>query len=233
MKKIIIVPTYNERKNISKLIIKIYKLYKSNFDVLVVDDNSPDKTLDEVIKLKKKYKFVKYIKRSKKLGIGSAHKIAILSSYKKKYDLIITMDSDGTHDPIYIKKMIKNIKKYDLIITNRFKKKDSLSEWPIHRKFLTKLRFYLISFLLNIPLDTSGAYRCYNTKKIKIKDILSAKDNGYSFFWESGYLLFKKKYKIYEIPIKLPYRTVGSSKMKIRDIISALYYLLIVTFKRI
>ena len=233
MKKIIIVPTYNERKNISKLIIKIYKLYKSNFDILIVDDNSPDKTLDEVIKLKKKYKFVKYIKRSKKLGIGSAHKIAILSSYKKKYDLIITMDSDGTHDPIYIKKMIKNIKKYDLIITNRFKKKDSLSEWPIHRKFLTKLRFYLISFLLNIPLDTSGAYRCYNTKKIKIKDILSAKDNGYSFFWESGYLLFKKKYKIYEIPIKLPYRTVGSSKMKIRDIISALYYLLIVTFKRI
>tara|TARA_B100002051_G_scaffold23644_1_gene18444 strand:- start:225 stop:926 length:702 start_codon:yes stop_codon:yes gene_type:complete len=233
MKKIIIVPTYNERKNISKLIIKIYKLYKSNFDVLVVDDNSPDKTLDEVIKLKKKYKFVKYIKRSKKLGIGSAHKIAILSSYKKKYDLIITMDSDGTHDPIYIKKMIKNMKKYDLIITNRFKKKDSLSEWPIHRKFLTKLRFYLISFLLNIPLDTSGAYRCYNTKKIKIKDILSAKDNGYSFFWESGYLLFKKKYKIYEIPIKLPYRTVGSSKMKIRDIISALYYLLIVTFKKI
>ena len=233
MKKIIIVPTYNERKNISKLIIKIYKLYKSNFDVLVVDDNSPDKTLDEVIKLKKKYKFLKYIKRSKKLGIGSAHKMAILSSYKKKYDLIITMDSDGTHDPIYIKKMIKNIKKYDLIITNRFKKKDSLSEWPIHRKFLTKLRFYLISFLLNIPLDTSGAYRCYNTKKIKIKDILSAKDNGYSFFWESGYLLFKKKYKIYEIPIKLPYRTVGSSKMKIRDIISALYYLLIVTFKRI
>ena len=233
MKKIIIVPTYNERKNISKLIIKIYKLYKSNFDVLVVDDNSPDKTLDEVIKLKKKYKFVKYIKRSKKLGIGSAHKMAILSSYKKKYDLIITMDSDGTHDPIYIKKMIKNMKKYDLIITNRFKKKDSLSEWPIHRKFLTKLRFYLISFLLNIPLDTSGAYRCYNTKKIKIKDILSAKDNGYSFFWESGYLLFKKKYKIYEIPIKLPYRTVGSSKMKITDIISALYYLLIVTFKRI
>ena len=233
MKKIIIVPTYNERKNISKLIIKIYKLYKSNFDVLVVDDNSPDKTLDEVIKLKKKYKFVKYIKRSKKLGIGSAHKIAILSSYKKKYDLIITMDSDGTHDPIYIKKMIKNMKKYDLIITNRFKKKDSLSEWPIHRKFLTKLRFYLISFLLNIPLDTSGAYRCYNTKKIKIKDILSAKDNGYSFFWESGYILFKKKYKIFEIPIKLPYRTVGSSKMKITDIISALYYLLIVTFKRI
>ena len=233
MKKIIIVPTYNERKNITKLIIKIYKLYKSNFDVLVVDDNSPDKTLDEVIKLKKKYKFVKYIKRSKKLGIGSAHKIAILSSYKKKYDLIITMDSDGTHDPIYIKKMIKNMKKYDLIITNRFKKKDSLSEWPIHRKFLTKLRFYLISFLLNIPLDTSGAYRCYNTKKIKIKDILSAKDNGYSFFWESGYLLFKKKYKIFEIPIKLPYRTVGSSKMKITDIVRALYYLLIVTFKRI
>tara|TARA_Y100001970_G_scaffold290895_1_gene426160 strand:- start:2198 stop:2899 length:702 start_codon:yes stop_codon:yes gene_type:complete len=233
MKKIIIIPTYNEKKNITKLINKIFKLYKSDFDVLVVDDNSPDKTLNEVIKLKKKYKFLKYLKRNKKLGIGSAHKDAILNSYKKKYDLIITMDSDGTHDPIYIKKMTNKIKKYDLIITNRFKKKNSLSEWPIHRIFLTKLRFYLISFLLNIPLDTSGAYRCYNTKKINIKDILIAKDNGYSFFWESGYVLFKKKYKIFEIPIKLPYRTVGSSKMKISDIIRALYYLSIVAIKRL
>lgn len=232
MKKIIIIPTYNEKNNISKLINKIFKLYKSNFDVLVIDDNSPDKTLDEVIKLKKKFRFIKYLKRSKKLGIGSAHKEGILYSYQKKYDLIITMDSDGTHNPTYIKTMIKKIMKYDLIITNRFKKSNSLSKWPIHRKFLTKMRFYLISFLLNIPLDTSGAYRCYNSRKIKLRDILSAKDNGYSFFWESGFILYKKKYNIFEIPIKLPYRTIGSSKMKVTDILRALYYLLVVTFKK-
>ncbi len=90
----------------------------------------------------------------------------------------------------------------------------------------------MISFLLNTPLDTSGAYRCYNAKKININDILSAKNNSYSFFWESGYIFFKKNYKIYEIPIKLPYRTIGSSKMRINDIAKALYYLLIFFLKK-
>ena len=232
MKKIIIIPTYNEKKNISKLINRIYKLYKSNFDILVIDDNSPDGTIDEVIKLKNKYKFIKFLKRNKKLGIGSAHKVGLKLSFKKKYNYIITMDSDGTHNPIHIKTMINKMKKYDLITTNRFKKKNSLAEWPIHRVLLTKFRYYLISFLLNTPLDTSGAYRCYNAKKININDILSAKNNSYSFFWESGYIFFKKNYKIYEIPIKLPYRTIGSSKMRINDIAKALYYLLIFFLKK-
>tara|TARA_B000000460_G_C21173355_1_gene246375 strand:- start:50 stop:481 length:432 start_codon:yes stop_codon:yes gene_type:complete len=143
------------------------------------------------------------------------------------------MDSDGTHNPSYISKMLNKIKTYDLIITNRFTKKNSLSEWPLYRRFLTSFRFFLVCFLLDIPLDTSGAFRCYRKKKINIKHILQAKDNGYSFFWESCYILYKKKYKIYEIPISLPYRSVGSSKMKIKDILYALYYLFIVSIKKI
>ena len=87
--------------------------------------------------------------------------------------------------------------------------------------------FYLIfHWILQVPLDATE-------KKINIKHILQAKDNGYSFFWESCYILYKKKYKIYEIPISLPYRSVGSSKMKIKDILHALYYLFIVSIKKI
>ena len=100
-----------------------------------------------------------------------------------------------------------------------------MREWPIQRRFLTKVRYYLINILLNISYDSSGAYRCYNSKRIKLNDILSAKNNGYSFFWESLYLLNKKKYSIKEIPIYLPYRKVGNSKMTIRDIIGSLFYL--------
>ena len=90
---------------------------------------------------------------------------------------------------------------------------------------LKKIRFYLINILLNINYDSSGAYRCYNAKNIKLKDVLGAKNDGYSFFWESLYLLNKKKYSIKEIPIYLPYRKVGSSKMTMRDIIGSLFYL--------
>ncbi len=146
MKKIIIIPTYNEKKNITNVINQIIKLYKSKFDILVVDDNSPDKTINEVKKLKKKYNFIKYILRKKKLGIGSAHKIGIKHCYKKKYDLIITMDSDGTHNPSYINKMLNKIKTYDLIITNRFKKKKFSFQMAIVQKIPYKVEVFSCKF---------------------------------------------------------------------------------------
>ena len=222
--KLLIIPTLNERKNITILFKKIRKI-DQEIDILFVDDNSTDGTREEILYLKKRSKSIYYIFRPRKLGIGSAHKDGLKFAYKKKYKIILTMDADGTHNPKYIKNLIKYSTKYDLISTNRFEKKDSLIEWPVHRRFLTKIRFYLINILLNINYDSSGAYRCYNAKNIKLNDVLSAQNDGYSFFWESLYLLNKKKYSIKEIPIYLPYRKVGSSKMTMRDIIGSLFYL--------
>ena len=222
--KLLIIPTLNERKNITTLFRKIRKI-DQKIDILFVDDNSTDGTREEILYLKKRSKSIYYIFRPRKLGIGSAHKDGLKFAYKKKYKIILTMDADGTHNPKYIKNLIKYSSKYDLISTNRFKNKNSLIEWPVHRRFLTKIRFYLINILLNINYDSSGAYRCYNTKNIKLNDVLGAKNDGYSFFWESLYLLNKKKYSIKEIPIYLPYRKVGSSKMTMRDIIGSLFYL--------
>ena len=232
MKKLIVIPTYNEKKNINILLKKLIKLYKSNFKILVIDDNSPDGTASEVLKFKKKYKFIQLKSRHKKLGIGSAHKYGIKYAFKNKFKILITMDSDGTHDPKYIKKFLFLIKNYDLITTSRFSDKDSLKGWPIVRIILTNIRHLIIKFFLGLNIDASGAYRCYNLKKLKIKDILAANDNGYSFFWESIFILYKKKYSIHEIPIKLPYRSIGSSKMRIKDILFALIYLLIIYLKK-
>lgn len=222
--KLLIIPTLNERKNVTLLFKKIKKI-DSKINILFVDDNSTDGTREEILHLKKKNKSIFYIFRPKKLGIGSAHKDGLKFAYKKKYKIILTMDADGTHNPKYIKKLLKYSLNYDLISTNRFEQKNSLIEWPIQRRFLTRVRYYLINILLNISYDSSGAYRCYNTKNIKLNDILIAKNDGYSFFWESLYLLNKKKYSIKEIPIHLPYRKVGSSKMTIKDIVGSLLYL--------
>ena len=125
-----------------------------------------------------------------------------------------------------------SFRKIDLVSTNRFLQKNSLDDWSLWRKKLTTLRHYMIKLLLNIEFDSSGAFRCYNIKKIKLQDILKAKNESYSFFWESIFILFKKKYLIHEIPIELPYRSVGSSKMKISDIISALIYVIIISMKK-
>ena len=222
--KLLIIPTLNERKNVTLLFKKIKKI-DSKINILFVDDNSTDGTREEILHLKKKNKSIFYIFRPQKLGIGSAHKDGLKFAYKKKYKIILTMDADGTHNPKYIKKLLKYSLNYDLISTNRFEQKNSLIEWPIQRRFLTRVRYYLINILLNISYDSSGAYRCYNAKNIKLNDILIAKNDGYSFFWESLYLLNKKKYSIKEIPIYLPYRKVGSSKMTMKDVVGSLLYL--------
>lgn len=222
--KLIIIPTLNEKKNIKKLFIQIKKL-KINSDILFIDDNSTDGTKNEIISFSNKYLNVKHIFRPKKLGIGSAHKVGLIYGYKNNYKKIITMDADGTHDPKYIKQLINLSNKYDLVITNRFINPKSLIDWPLSRKILTNIRFYLINILLNFNYDSSGAFRCYNVKNVKIKHILLATDNSYSFFWESIFHLNKKNYAIKQISVNLPYRKLGNSKMRIKDIIYSLFYL--------
>ena len=141
------------------------------------------------------------------------------------------MDSDGTHDPLYISDMLNLLeaKKCQITSTNRFLNKDSLKSWIMWRKFLTSLRHFIIKFMLNIKFDSSGAFRGYLVNEVKLEDILKAKNNSYSFFWESIFIL-SKKYKIKEIPINLPARLSGNSKMKINDIFLALIYLIYFSF---
>jgi len=222
-KIITIIPTYNEEKNIYSLYTKIKKNLKT--DILYVDDNSKDNTQKIIKNIKIKDKSINYIFRPGKKGIGSAHKDGLKWCYKKKYNIVITMDGDGTHDPKHLKKMVKKLKSSDMVISNRFSKKDSLIDWPISRIILTKIRHFLISYLLDLKFDASGGLRCINAKKIKLKDLLSKRDD-YSYFWENLFFIYKKNYKISEISINLPYRKEGSSKMKLSDIINALIYLI-------
>ena len=102
---LVIIPVLNEVKNINPIVKKLRK--NNKFDVLFIDDNSTDGTVQNILKEKKKYKRIFLIRRPKKLGIGSAHKDGLKWGYKKKYSIIITMDCDGTHNPIYINRMIK------------------------------------------------------------------------------------------------------------------------------
>ena len=112
---LVIIPVLNEVKNIKPIVNKLKK--NNKFDILFIDDNSKDGTVQNILKEKKRYKRIFLIRRPKKLGIGSAHKDGLKWGYKKKYSIIVTMDCDGTHDPHYINKMIK------LLISNRLKEK--------------------------------------------------------------------------------------------------------------
>ena len=229
---IIIVPTFNEKKNIKSLFNKLTET-KIRFDLLFVDDNSIDGSQEEIKKLIKENQNINCIFRPSRMGVGSAHKDGFIWSYKKNYKTIITMDADGTHDPKYLQNLIDELKNFDIVITNRFLKKNSLEKWPLFRIFLTTLRHLTISLFLSMSYDSSGAFRCINCKKVILSDLILAKNDSYSYFWESIFILHRKKYLIGQIPIYLPFRIYGSSKMRIRDIYFSIYYLMIVFLKRI
>ena len=233
-KLLIIIPVLNEVNNILPIIEKIFKfLPGKRKHILFIDDNSKDGTREKIFLAQKKFNKIYLIKRDRKLGIGSAHKVGLKWGFKKKYEKIITMDCDGTHNPIYINRLLKKLdtKRCQIVSTNRFLDKNSLSDWNLWRILLTKFRHKLIQFFLKIQYDSSGAFRGYLVKNINIKDIFLAKNNSYSFFWESIFIL-SKKYKIKEIPIKLPGRLSCASKMKIKDILSAFFYLIKVYIKK-
>ena len=231
MRSCVIIPTLNEENNILKLYNKIIKT-KTNLDILFIDDNSSDNTRLIIQKLSKKNKKIKFIFRNKKKGIGSAHKDAIKYAYKKKYNLIITMDADGTHDPKYFKQMIKKAYTNDYVITSRFKKKDLIKDWPIERKIITYLRHFFVKSFLGLTHDASGAYRCFLTKKIPLNLFFKSKNNDYAFFWEVTYLIKLKGFSIYEVPARLVYRKLGKSKMKFKHIIYSLFYLIKILIER-
>ena len=230
-KKILtIIPNLNENDNILFLYNAVVK--KQKIPILFIDDSSNDGTRDKILSLSKKNKMVKFIFREKRYGIGSAHKEGIFWAYDKKYESCITMDADKTHNPFEIKKLLTKLKKSkaDIIITSRFMNKNSLEDWPLLRKYITKIRYYLVKIILNTDLDSSGGFRCYNLKSIDMKDFNLAKNNGYFFLIESLFYFQKLKYKIIEIPTKLKYRVSGKSKMRAIDIISSFLNLFKLSF---
>ena len=167
------------------------------------------------------------------MGIGSAHKDAFKWAYKKKYKILISIDADGTHDPVYFKLFINKLKNNDIVISNRFVKSNLLKDWPLFRIWLTFLRHSATCLLLSIPYDSSGAFRCIDCKKVSLSDLILAKDNGYSYFWESIFILHQKRYKISQVAVPLPYRHFGKSKISFKDIFFAVYYLLLVFIKKL
>lgn len=224
-KAIILIPTYNERENVQKLTEGIMKL-GLKLDILFIDDDSPDGTGQILNELSKQYPNVYVLHRPGKLGIGSAHKDGIKWAYDNKYTLLITMDCDFTHPPEYISEAIDNLEGADIVVGSRYILKDSLDGWNFYRKTLTLFGHFVTKYLLKMPYDATGAFRLYHLHRIPEYAFEIVSSKGYSFFFESLYILRLNQFTIKEIPIKLPPRTYGHSKMKLRDALHSFIFLL-------
>jgi dolichol-phosphate mannosyltransferase len=229
---LIFIPTYNEGENIEEMVRQLLAL-NIDADLLFIDDNSPDGTGKILDLLAAKHPNMKVQHRSGKLGIGTAHKIGLEWAYKQGYQNLVTMDCDFTHSPDYIPEFIKNSTHADIVVGSRYLQQGSLSTWNKKRLFLTRLGHFLTDTFLDMPYDATGSFRLYRLDRLSPDFVRLIRSPGYSFFFESLFILNQNKYQIVEIPTHLPARTYGHSKMKLSDAIYSLKQLSNLFFERL
>ena len=232
MKTLVFIPTLNEYGTIEGLIRTIRQLHE-NVDILAIDDNSDDGTLEVLSKFESQGLLLKVINRGSKQGIGSAHIQALNFAQVNRYEILITMDADGAHDPRFIANFLSQITFYDLVIGSRYLRADSLSEWKSFRKLLTRSVHLVTRVFLGLKYDSSSGFRCYKISKMPQAIFTELRSTGYDFFFESLYELNSHKVKIGEVSIFLPARTYGHSKMTLNLALTALKTLMYVSARRL
>jgi len=221
MKSLIIIPTYNEKENIEKLIEEIWKLNKG-FHILIIDDNSSDGTGRIADGLAGKFSEVSVIHRSAKLGLGTAYITGFKYALENNYDLVFTMDADFSHQPKYLIDLLEKAKEYDLIIGSRYVKDGKIQNWPFKRLILSWGANFFVRMVTRLPIfDSTGGFNCYCREvleKIALDTIIS---DGYAFQIEMKYRLWKRGFSIKEVPITFIERARGTSKISKRIILQA------------
>jgi len=230
---LIIIPTYNELDNLSKLLPDLLSRYEF-INILIVDDNSPDGSADFVENLSKNDKRVKLLKREKKMGLGTAYIAGFKYALANGYDNVIEMDADYSHDPKDINAFLKEIKENDLVLGSRYVKGVNVINWPMTRLLLSYFASVYTRAITWMPVkDATGGYKCFRKEVLQAVDLNKVKSNGYSFQIEMTYKAWKKGFKIKEIPIVFTDRATGTSKMSKKIVREAIFMVWKLRFRSI
>lgn len=222
---LVIVPTYNERENV-EIIAERIRTTIPEAQLLFIDDNSPDGTGAILDHLADQDQKITVIHRHGKLGVGSAHLAGLSYAYSEEIPVVVTLDADLTHSPENIHELIKALDNADVATASRFHLDGGLEDWSLTRKGMTHLGHLLTRLFLGIPYDASSAFRAYRLTSIPQGCFDLVRTTGYSFFYESLKILSMNEASIIEVPIVLPARTYGHSKMKPKDIRQSVTFLL-------
>ncbi len=212
---LIIIPTYNERDNIEKLLELITQTDPAAH-VLVVDDNSPDRTYEIVESLMESTYPGKLflLKRAGKLGLGTAYIAGFKWALARDYDYIFEMDADFSHDPKYLPDFLAAIKTHDLVLGSRYVAGGGVKNWGLLRKFISRGGSLYARTILGLSLrDLTGGFKCFRREVLEAIDLDSIKSNGYSFQIEMTYRASCQGFHVFETPIVFEDRTAGKSKM--------------------
>jgi dolichol-phosphate mannosyltransferase len=211
---LVIVPTYNERFNVARLIPSILA-QDASLEVLVVDDASPDGTGAIVDGIAANNSRVHVIHREGKLGLGTAYIAGFRWALERKYDLIFEMDADFSHNPERLPEFLDAIKDADLVLGSRYQEGHvNVVNWPMSRLFLSYGANIYARAVTGLPVfDATGGFKCFRRNVLESIDLTSVKSNGYAFQIEMSFRAWKLGYRLVEIPIIFVDRTEGHSKM--------------------
>lgn len=223
MKKLVIVPTYNELENMQMLLPALMGLGEK-FDVLVCDDSSPDGTSDFVQKYAESESRVHLLKRKEKNGLGKAYIAGFKWGLENKYDAMIEMDADFSHSPQDLLKILKELEVSPVVIGSRYVPGGQTVNWGFIRKLISKGGGIYSRLILSYPVqDWTGGFNGWHAQVLKDINLDGVQSNGYSFQIELKYKAQKKGYPVKEVPITFEDRRVGQSKMSLKIVLEAFY----------
>ena len=233
MNVLIIIPTYNESKNIQLIIDKITSI-DEDYSILIVDDNSPDKTSDIVRNLMIANPNINLLNRKSKQGLGTAYCAGFKWAIDNNFDKVVQIDADLSHNPNDIPSLIEESCNYDLIIGSRYVNGINVVNWPLSRLMLSYFANVYAKFVTGLPIyDSTGGFKCHNINVLKSIDLDKIKSTGYSFQIEMNFIAWCKGFSIKENPIIFCDRTIGESKMSKKIVFEAMYMVPILKIKKI
>ncbi len=231
---LVIIPTYNEKENIQAIIEAVFN-QKKKFHILVVDDNSPDSTAEIVERLITQYSDALFIeKRMGKNGLGTAYIHGFKWAIQKKYDYIIEMDADFSHNPKDLIRLYEACEKEgaDVSIGSRYSQGVNVVNWPMKRVLLSYFASKYVRFITRIPIhDTTAGFVCYKRSVLETIKLNKIRFVGYAFQIEMKFKAWKHNFKIKEVSVIFTDRTEGTSKMSDGIIYEALFGVLKMRFK--
>ena len=230
-KTLVFTATYNEAENIKEFIDEIFKINK-NIDLLIIDDNSPDRTYEIVESIKSNKNNIFLIKRNSKLGLNTAHILAYEYALKNKYEKLITLDADMSHEPKEIPNIINLLDNNPFVVGSRYIRGGKNDMSPI-RYFISSFGNKLIKFLLKSEgTEFTTSYRGFNLNKLSNFHFNQIEAKGYSFFMSTVINLNKMGYKSLEFPIHFKNKNFGKSKIPKIEIFRTLFTLFKFYFKK-
>ncbi len=213
---LVIIPTYNEKENISNIIDAVMRL-DVPYDVLIIDDASPDGTQDLVRAKMAEYPERVYLETRKgKLGLGTAYILGFKWALQRGYEYITEMDADFSHNPNDLPRLLEECKSKgaDMAIGSRYISGVNVVNWPMGRVLMSYFASAYVRFVTRMPLrDSTAGFVCYTAKVLKAMNLDKIRFKGYAFQIEMKFNAWRKKFKIVEVPIIFVNRRLGESKM--------------------